>query len=99
MPAITRNSVPVARGAVVDLVAAARRDLEDVEAALARSREGDWDCLIALVVLARAARTADDATFALLDAHALGRRLEANDKTMVHDTPRGYNEDEERRTR
>jgi hypothetical protein len=61
------------------LVAAARRDLEDVEAALSR---GD-DCLIALVVLARAAKRADDAVFALLDAHA------AADRTSRH-TRRGY---------
>jgi hypothetical protein len=50
------------------LVAAARHDLEAAEAALSR---GD-DCLVALVVLARAAKRADDAVFALLDAHAAG---------------------------
>ena len=62
------------------LVAAARRDLEDVEAALAR---GD-DCLLALVVLARATKRADDALFALLDAHAAGVT-----ESVVH-THRGY---------
>jgi hypothetical protein len=64
----------------VELVAAARRDLEHVEAALARGGEGDCDRLLAAVTLARAARTADDATFALLDSHALERRLAAQGK-------------------
>jgi len=62
------------------LVAAARRDLEDVEAELSR---GD-DCLFALVVLARAAKRADDAVFALLDAHAAGAT-----ESVFH-THRGY---------
>jgi hypothetical protein len=83
----------------VELVASARRDLEEVEAALQRRGESEWDCLIALVVLARAARTADDATFALLDAHALGRRLATNDKRMTRYTQRGYTEDRPRRPR
>ena len=59
----TTNSDPAT------LVAAARRDLEDVEAALSR---GD-DRLVALVVLARAARRADDAVFALLEGDFGGR--------------------------
>jgi hypothetical protein len=62
------------------LIAAARRDLEDVEAALSR---GD-DCLAALVVLARAAKRADDAMFALLDARAAGAT-----ESVLH-THRGY---------
>ncbi len=64
------------RGAVVDLVAAARRGLEQVEASLERRVEGEGDSLIAIVVLARAA---DEATFALLDAHARERRLAAGE--------------------
>jgi hypothetical protein len=63
------------------LVAAARRDLEEVEAALSR---GD-DCLVALVILARAAKRADDAVFVLLDAHAVGTI-----ESVVVDTHRGY---------
>jgi hypothetical protein len=62
------------------LVAAARRDLEDVEASLSR---GD-DRLVALVILARAAKRADDAVFALLDAYAAGTT-----ESVVH-THRGY---------
>jgi hypothetical protein len=62
------------------LVAAARHGLEEAEAALSH---GD-DCLVALVVLARAAKRADDAVFALLDAHAAGAV-----ESVVH-THRGY---------
>ena len=59
------------RASVAELVAAARRDLEHAEAALTRAgdyRPDDLDDLITLILLARAARTADDATFALLDS-------------------------------
>ncbi len=62
------------------LVGAARRDLEDVEAALAR---GD-DCLLVLALLARAAKRADEAVFALLDAHAAGTT------ESITNTHRGY---------
>ena len=51
---------------VARLVASAQRDLNHVEDLLAE----EGDCLVALVLLARAARSADDAVFALLDAHA-----------------------------
>jgi hypothetical protein len=83
----------------VELVAAARRDLEQVEAALERGGEGDWDCLLAAVALARAARAADDASFALLDSHALERRLALESNRSAQDTPRGYNGDRPRRPR
>ena len=53
-----------------DLVAAAARDLADVAAALARPEREAGERLLTLVVLARAARTADEATFALLDERA-----------------------------
>ena len=79
----------------VELVAAARRDLQQVEAALAHNGAGDWDRLLAAVTLARAARTADDATFALLDSHALERRLAAQGTKSTH-TPRGYSDDRHR---
>lgn len=77
----------------VELVAAARRDLEQVEAALTRGGEGKGHCdrLLAAVTLARAARTADDATFALLDSHALERRLAVEGTSLTgSDTPSGY---------
>ena len=73
MPGITSSELAT-------LVSAARRDLEDVEVVLSR---GD-DCLVALVVLARAAKRADDAVFALLDAHAAGST------ESVVNTHRGY---------
>ncbi len=59
--------------AVVSLCQAARADLQLVEAAL---QDGAPSCnrLGLLVVLARATRQADDATFKLLDAHAHARR-------------------------
>ena len=80
----------------VELVAAARRDLEHVEAALARRGECDCDRLLAAVTLARAARTADDATIALLDSHALERRRGTHGKSSSTNTPMGYSEDRHR---
>ena len=80
----------------LELIAAARRDLEQVEAALARNGAGDWDRLLAAVTLARAARTADDATFSLLDS----QRSRANPgKPSNRYTPRGYSDDKSRRQR
>jgi hypothetical protein len=80
-----------------ELVAAARRDLEHAEAALARRGDGDCDRLLAAVALARAARTADAATFALLDSHALERRLASQERaSSVAHTPKGYSEDRHR---
>ena len=76
----------------LELVAAARRDLEHVEAALARNSPRDWDLLLAAVTLARAVRTADDATFALLDSHALERRLRREPRNVERNTPDGYSE-------
>ena len=52
------------------LVAAAARDLAEVATALARPDADAWERLLTLVVLARAARTADEATFALLEENA-----------------------------
>ncbi len=79
------------RAEVSTLVAAARHDLEEAEAALSH---GD-DCLVALVVLARAAKRVDDAVFAFLDARAAGAA-----KSVIH-THRGYGifEQSERRSR
>lgn len=45
--------------AVVELVARTRRDLSHVEDLIA----AEGDCLVALVLLARAARSTDDAVF------------------------------------
>jgi hypothetical protein len=59
------------------LIAAARRDLRYAESALA----GGVDPLVAIVAAARAAKSADDATFALLD--------EASTRS-VRNTHRGY---------
>lgn len=47
-------------------VAQARRDLGRVEALI----EQEGDCLVALALLSRAAKSADDAIFILLDARA-----------------------------
>lgn len=55
-------------GEVVRLVAAAQRDLAHVGDLIADG----GDCLVALALLARAARDADDAVFALLAARATG---------------------------
>jgi len=62
------------------LIEGARRDLASAEALLSR----DGDRLLALVALARAARRADDATFAALDE---GARRHAR---SVPNTHRGY---------
>ena len=51
---------------VAALVQAAQRDLAHVADLLAE----ETDCLVALVLLARAAKNADEAVFALLDKHA-----------------------------
>ena len=62
---------------VNELVAAARHDLQGVEAALNRGAAADpWQCLAALAVLARAAQAADAATFALLEGRAERLRTE-----------------------
>lgn len=81
----------------VELVAAARRDLEEVEAALRRRGRDDWNCLVTLAVLARAARAADDATFALLGEHALAGDRRPRNAASAR-TPEGHDE-MERRTR
>ena len=57
-----------------ELVAAASRDLAEVAAALGRPDCDEWQRLLMLVVLARAARTADEATFVLLEEHARAAR-------------------------
>ena len=63
------------RSPVATPVAAARRDLEEAKASLAR---GD-DCAVALAILARAATRRDEAMFALLDAR--GTRVTASTNT------------------
>ena len=55
---------------VAALVRAAQRDLAHVEDMLAEP----GDCLVALVLLARAAKSTDEAVFALLDDHAANAR-------------------------
>jgi hypothetical protein len=53
---------------VARLVAETQRDLGHVQDLIAE----EGDCLVALVLLARAARNADDAVFTLLDTRAAG---------------------------
>jgi hypothetical protein len=55
---------------VAALVQAAQRDLAHVVDLLAE----ESDCLVALVLLARAAKNTDEAVFALLDGHAANAR-------------------------
>jgi uncharacterized protein (DUF2336 family) len=55
---------------VARLVAQAQRDLSHVQDLIAE----EGDCVVATVLLARAARNTDDAVFVLLDAHAAGGR-------------------------
>lgn len=55
---------------VAALVQAAQRDLAHVADLLAE----ESDCLVALVLLARAAKSTDEAVFALLDGHAAKAR-------------------------
>jgi len=55
---------------VAALVEAAQRDLAHVADLLAE----EGDCLVALVLLARAAKSTDEAVFALLDGHAATTR-------------------------
>ena len=62
------------------LIAAARRDLRYAESVLA----SDADPLLAVIAIARAAKCADDATFALLDEVA------ARPGRSVTNTHRGY---------
>lgn len=56
------------------LIEGARRDLAHAETLLARG----GDRLVAIVALARAAKRADDATFALLDEPRQNRRTIRN---------------------
>ena len=58
------------RPEVAALVQAAQRDLAHVVDLLAE----ESDCLVALVLLARAAKNTDEAVFALLDGHAANAR-------------------------
>lgn len=55
---------------VAALVEAAQRDLVHVADLLAE----EADCLVALVLLARAAKRTDEAVFALLESHAANVR-------------------------
>ena len=83
-------SSPGDHATVVDLVAAARRDLEAVEAALLRLGDrDDRQSLIALAFLARAARSADAAVAALLDEHAVAVRRKNSGKPARAQYPLG----------
>ena len=55
---------------VAALVQAAQRDLAHVADLLTE----ETDCLVTLVLLARAAKSTDEAVFALLDGHAANAR-------------------------